>query len=104
MRAAILTGVLVLVAASTATAGDCRSWRRLDPEARRAEVGGMITGHLNSNVSKRYTSENRVVIQRCLRGFLGQIVEDIDAACEERPDANAEFVDDIFDRYLLSCV
>jgi hypothetical protein len=64
----------------------------------------MISGHLSSNVSKRYTNENRVAIQRCLRGFVGQIVEETDATCEERPDAGQEIVDDLFDRFLLSCI
>jgi hypothetical protein len=100
----LVFGALVLARAPAAQAGDCREWSRLSPDARSAEVGGMITGHMNSNTTKRYTSENRVAIQRCLRGFVAQIVEEIDAACEERPNANAEFVDDIFDRYLLSCI
>jgi hypothetical protein len=109
MRAASVIGVLVFGTlvfglAPAAQAGDCREWLRLAPDARRAEVEGMISGHLSSNTSKRYTSESRVAINRCLKGFVGQIVEEIDAACEERPNANAEFVDDIFDRFLLSCV
>jgi hypothetical protein len=105
MRAAVLIGVLVFGGAgAAAAAADCRGWLRLDAEGRRAEVGGMINGHLSSHASKRYTSENRVAIQRCLKGFVGEIVEEIDAACEERPNANAEYVDDIFDRYFLSCI
>ena len=106
MRARILIGLLVFVWSSTATAmaTDCTRWRSLDLEVKRSEVGGMISEHLNSNVSKSYTSENKVAIQRCLREFIGHIVEEIDQACSERPGANAEFVDDLFDRYLLSCI
>jgi hypothetical protein len=104
MRASLLILSLVLAWTAPAVAGDCRHWSRLDPEARRAEVGGMITSHMTSNSSKRFTSPDRVAIQRCLRGFVDRIVEDIDAACVDRPDAGAEYVDDIFDRYLLSCV
>jgi hypothetical protein len=105
MRASLLSLLIVLAwTPPAAAAGDCRYWSRLDPETRRTDVGGMITSHMTSNSSKRYTSANRVAIQRCLRGFVDQIVEDIDAACADRPDASAEYVDDIFDRYLLSCV
>jgi hypothetical protein len=104
MRSALLIALLVLGGAATANAGDCRYWLRLDPDAKRADIGAMITAHMTSNNSKRYTSVNRVEIGRCLRGFVGRIVEDVDYACGERPDANAEYVDDIFDRYLLSCV
>ena len=104
MRATILIGLLVFAWSPSAMATDCTRWRSLDAEAKRSEVAGMISGHLSSNVSKRYTSENRVAIQRCLREFAPQIVEEIDQACSERPGANAEFVDDLFDRYLLSCV
>ena len=104
MRAAILIGLLVFAWSPSAMATDCTRWRSLGPEAKRSEIEGMISGHLNSNVTKKYTSENRVAIQRCLRGFVGQIVEEVDQACSERPRANAEYVDDLFDRYLLSCI
>lgn len=104
MRTAILIGLLVLAWPLSATAIDCPGWRRLDLAAKNGEVGGMITGHLDSNASKKYTSENKVAIQRCLRNFASQIVEEIDQACTDRPGASAEFVDDIFDRFLLSCI
>ena len=104
MRAAILSLLLVLAWSSSATAIDCPGWRRLGQEARNDEVGGMISGHLNSNASKKYTSENKAAIRRCLTNFTPQIVEEIDQACTDRPGANGEFVDDLFDRYLLSCI
>ena len=104
MRAAILIGLLMFAWSSTATAIDCPSWRRLDAEGKRSEVGGMITGHLSSNASKKYTSENKTVIRRCLNNFAPQIVEEVDQACTDRPGASAEYVDDLFDRYLLSCI
>lgn len=104
MRTGILLGLLVLAWPFSATAIDCPGWRLLDLAARNGEVGGMISGHLNSNASKKYTSENKVVIQRCLKKFAPQIVEEIDQACTDRPGANAEYVDDLFDRYLLSCI
>ena len=104
MRATILIGLLVLAWSPSAMAIDCPGWRRLTPEARSSEIGGMISGHLNSNASKKYTNENKATIRRCLKAFLPQIIEQIDQACTDRPGAHAEYVDDLFDRYLLSCI
>jgi len=104
MREAILIGLLLLAWSPSAMAGDCPQWRRLGPEAKRSDIEGMIEGHLNSNASKKYTSENKAAIRRCLKAFVPQIVEEIDQACTDRPGANAEYVDDIFDHYLLSCI
>jgi hypothetical protein len=63
----------------------------------------MISGNC-SNTSKKFTSENKAAIRRCLQRFAPQIVEEIDQACSDRPGASAEYVDDIFDRYFLSCI
>lgn len=105
MRAASWSLLLMFAGSLPATAAsDCPAWLRLAPEARRGEVAGMISGHLGSNASKKYTSENKVVIRRCLGNFAPQIVEEIDQACADRPGASAEFIDDIFDRYFLSCI
>jgi hypothetical protein len=38
------------------------------------------------------------------KNFAPQIVEEIDQACTDRSGASAEYVDDLFDRYLLSCI
>ncbi|HEY8154607.1 MAG TPA: hypothetical protein VII72_10815 [Myxococcota bacterium] len=104
MRATSLSVLLVFAGALSASAGDCPEWRRFDLATKNAEVAGMISGQLSSNASKKYTSENKVAIQRCLKNFAPQIVEEIDQACTDRPGASAEFVDDIFDRYFLSCI
>jgi len=104
MREAILIGLLLFAWSPSAMAGDCPSWRRLALEAKTSDIEGMIEGHLNSNASKKYTNENTATIRRCLKGFVPQIIEQIDQACTDRPGANAEYVDDIFDRYLLSCI
>lgn len=104
MRKCLVIGLLIVATSGTANATDCVSWRKIPDEARQARVDGMITSHVNSNVSKRYTSENRVAILGCLRQFAAQISDEFDAACDERPGGSAEYLDDIFDRYLLSCI
>jgi hypothetical protein len=104
MRTPLVIVLILLAGSQTASATDCRSWRKIGPEAQQDRITGMISAHVNSNVSKRYTSEDRVAIQRCLREFSSEIGEEFDAACSERPGANAEVLDDIFDRFLLSCI
>ena len=104
MREAILIGLLALAWAPPALAGDCQNWNRLPPAARSSDIEGMINAHMTSNNSKKYTSVDKVAIRRCLRDFVPRIVEEIDQACTDRPGGNAEFVDDIFDKFLLSCV
>jgi hypothetical protein len=104
MRKRILIGALLFVAARTAGATDCTSWRKIDDDVKRERIEAIISHHMNSNVSKRYTSEHRVAMQSCLQGFVGQIVAEFDATCSDRPGANAEVLDDVFDRFLLSCV
>ena len=104
MRVTILTCLLLLTWSSTAIAVDCTSWRRLDSDAKRTDVEAIISKHLKSNVSKRYPSENVVSMRHCLTEFTGQIVEEFDHVCGERPGGNANLLDDVFDRYLLTCV
>jgi len=90
--------------AGVATAGDCSNWMRLTDDAKYAKIDRMIEGHLNSNVGKRYTSENVVAMRRCLQDFVEDLRAEFDGACA--PDVNSAMgvIDDIFDRYFLSCV
>jgi hypothetical protein len=104
MRAAIIVGLMLLAWSPSARAGDCQYWNRLPPADRITEIESMINGHLESNTSRKYTSENKANMRRCLREFIPQIVEQIDQACADRPGASDDYVDDIFDKFLLSCI
>ncbi len=104
MRASVVFGLLLCTIGQAASATDCTSWRKIGPEAKRERVAGMISQHLSSHVTKRYTSESRGAMRNCLREFSEQIADEFEAKCQERPGANADVLDDIFDRYLLSCV
>ncbi len=104
MRGIIATLLLVIAWPAAAVAGNCREWRRMDEAQKVAELDGMIEGHLNSNVGRKYTSENRVAMRRCLQGFAGEIREQIDGACAEGLRVEMNALDQIFDRYFLSCV
>jgi hypothetical protein len=96
----------LLLASPAVAAADlsCSEWRRLGPEQKAASVQGMIEGHLGSNAGKRFTSENKAAMRRCLSDFAPRIVDDMDDVCSDVRTAGPGAIDDVFDRYLLSCV
>jgi hypothetical protein len=105
MRSSLVAAVLIALAPAGARAGsECRDWERLDATSKAAEIDGRIEGHLNSNVGKRYTSENMVAMRQCLRRFAPEISEQFDGACAEGRSTSSNQLDQIFDRYFLSCV
>jgi hypothetical protein len=104
MRVWLLLGLIALALPLAAGARlRCPDWQKLGPDQKVASVEAMIDGHLSSNKSKRFTSANRVAIRRCLEGNVGRIIDDIDDACSSGK-RSSDPVDDVFDKYLLSCV
>jgi len=108
MRKILVAAAVLMVAGAAGVASaddpDCRSWRNHGTTGRQGLVQGMIDKHLRGSSGRQYTSENPAAMRRCLVAFRDQIVGQIDQFCADRPDANEERVDDIFDRFLLSCV
>jgi len=100
--------VLVLIAlvawAPTAGAIDCNGWDRLTDDQKIGKIESMIESHMNSNVGKRYTSENRPAMRRCLYDFVEELRDQFDGACAEGSSTGLNEIDQIFDRYFLSCV
>ena len=104
MRVWLMTGLLVLALPIAVGARmRCPDWQALGPDQKVASVEAMIEGHLSSNKSKRFTSENRVAMRRCLEANVQRIVDDIDSRCS-MGTRSSDPVDDVFDTYLLSCV
>lgn len=104
MRVWLSTGLLALALPVAAGARlDCPDWQALGPDQKVAGVEAMIERHLTSNKSKRFTSTNRVALRRCLEANVARIIDDIDNACSSA-QRSGDPVDDVFDRYLLSCV
>ena len=83
---------------------ECSGWKRLDDNQKLAAIQQMMDGHLNSNIGRKYTSENTVAMRRCLERFVDQIRDDFDDACSKGMSTGKSALDDIFDRYFLSCV
>jgi hypothetical protein len=100
----IVAVVFGLLFAGGANASDCSSWMRLADDAKYAKIDRMIEGHLNSNVGKRYTSENTVAMRRCLNGYVEELRAEFDGACGSGGQSPLGVIDEIFDRYFLSCV
>ena len=95
--------LVVCLSGPAGAASECAAWNRLDDAAKGARIDGMIEGHLNSNVGKKFTSENTVAMRLCLQRFAPEIRAQFDGACEARNPA-MDALDQIFDRYFLSCV
>ncbi len=100
----ILLAIAVLLWAAPAVAADCRSWGKLDGAGKQATIEGMIEGHLNSNESKMWTSESKSGMRRCMHGFVGRIIGEFDDLCASGRRKAKNELDDIFDKYFLSCV
>ena len=105
MRRVLATVILIASSPGAALAGsECRDWEALDAAGKAAEIDGRIEGHLNSNVGKRYTSENQVMMRLCLQRFSPEISAQFDGACAAGRSVSSNELDQIFDRYFLSCV
>jgi hypothetical protein len=100
---AIIIGLALFGWSSNASALDCSGWQRLNLDQKTAQVQRMIDRHFNSNVGKRYTSENTVRMRRCMTEFAEDIREEFDGACAVGLSGGKKALDDLFDRYFLSC-
>jgi hypothetical protein len=87
-----------------AAAVECPEWRRLDAAQKSDKLDRMISGHLGSNVGKKFTSENPVLMRSCLEDFKQDLIDQFDGVCLDERGTPKDALDEIFDRYFLSCV
>jgi hypothetical protein len=104
VRLFLIVCLTVAAWSTSAWAIDCAGWQRLDDDQKLAAIGQMIDSHLSSNVGRKFTSENTVAMRRCLEGFVERIRDDFDDTCSKGMITGRKSLDDIFDRYFLSCV
>ena len=95
---------VLLIGAPPALAIECEDWERLGEGAKPARVEQLVEARLSSNRGRQYTSANRVAIRQCLERFVPDIVAQFDGACAEGIGASMNALDEIFDKYFLSCV
>lgn len=94
--------VIAIALPGSAFALDCSGWNRLDDDQKTASIEGMIQGHVFSDYGTKFTSEHRMAMKRCVQGFLSRIHDEFDDTCSR--SASRDAIDDVFDRYFLSCV
>ena len=99
---AVLIGACFFPLAAGAV--ECPEWRRLDSDQKAGELDGMIDGHMGSNVGKKFTSENPVLMRRCLVDFKQDLIDQFNGVCADERGTAKDALDQIFDRYFLSCV
>ena len=106
MRRFLVCLAIGLFGAAAASAKDiqCPEWKRLNEAQRSASLDAMIQSHIFSDKGKRYTSENKMAMKRCLEGFQSQLLDEFDDTCADSRTAGKDAIDDVFDKYLLSCV
>ncbi len=103
MRIALIL-LLLSIAAPAWSGSECADWTRLGEAQKAAKIQSKIEGHLNSNVGKKFTSENTVAMRLCLQRSAAEIQAQFDGACTAGNAAPMDALDQIFDRYFLSCV
>jgi hypothetical protein len=96
--------IVVIGWAGAASAIECPEWKRLAPEQKSAQIEKTIEAHLTSNVGRKFTSENTVNMRRCLYEFVEDIADQFDGECAQGRSAAKNALDQIFDKYFLSCV
>ena len=104
MRSFLVVCLAVVAWSTSAWAMECSGWQRLDDDQKLAVIQKTIDGHLSSNVGRKFTSENTVAMRRCLEEFTLRIRDDFDDACSKGMSTGKSDLDNIFDRYFLTCV
>jgi len=95
--------LLVALVAMPAQGVTCRSWNRMSIEQREAQISRMIGEVVSSHVAQQYNvSKTRVA--KCLDRSAYRIQDDFDDACADQRTAGMRALDNIFNRYIWSCV
>ncbi len=102
MRALLLSLVLLMLVAPSASAITCRNWERLDDYQTADTVDRLITQAFQGSGGREFSSVNRGAIARCLRASAQNIQYDIDDECAGGGGMNAPR--GILKDYTWSCV
>jgi hypothetical protein len=103
MRLPLAVALGSLLLAAPASAVTCPNWVRLGGEQRAATIDGMIQRVVRSQVAQQYNvSKQRVA--RCLERSAQRIEDDFDDACSDRRTAGMQALNNIFNKYVWSCV
>ncbi len=102
-RSIVLSSLLILVWASSASAMTCQGWSRLTESQKPAEINRMIQDAISGSGGRSY-NVNRGAISRCLQRSTRDIQYDFDDACGTQRTAGMSALRNIFKSYIWSCV
>ncbi len=102
-RIAGLALVAALLVPAGAGATNCRTWQRLGPDQKSAQVERMIQRTISGSGGRAYRVQ-RGSVERCLRGAARDIEYEFDDACSDPRSAGMNALDRIFKKYVWSCV
>lgn len=101
MRALLMSLVLLMLIAPSASAVTCRNWERLDDYQKTDTVDRLIT-HLQGSGGREFSSVDRGAVARCPQASSQNIQYDIDDECTSGGGMNAPR--GILKDYIWSCV
>jgi hypothetical protein len=104
MRSILLGLLLSLALTSPASAFfKCKTWETLEDEEKRELLLERIDQAMTSNEAKKY-DVNKVRLKRCLEEQAWDMQEQFDGICAEGKSASMQALNDMFTRYIWSCV
>ena len=104
MRILLLAMVLSLTFAAPASAWfKCKTWEKMDDEAKETMLEEKTEAALEGNVAKQYQI-NRVNVRKCMRERIPDMRDQFDGICAEGKRASLQALNREFERYLFSCV
>ncbi len=103
MRRIVLATSVLLLLAWPAAAIECQEWLRFTMEEKPIVVENLIDERLASNEAKKYPHANLVTIRLCLQPYVSRIVAEFDGTCAEGISKGMGALNEVFDRYFLSC-
>jgi len=103
VRLLLLVSAISSVWAGPASAMTCRDWNRLADGQKASAIEGMIQDAIASQRGRSY-GVNRGAIGRCLDGSARDIQYAFDDACANSRTTSMQALNNIFKRYIWSCV
>jgi hypothetical protein len=100
-----LLGVLLALAVAAPASAEfrCRTWDKLDDEAKHEAILAEIEAVLTGNDAKKY-SVNKVQIRQCMQRRAPAIQAQFDGICLEGMSAAMNALDKEFEGQLFTCV
>ena len=103
LLAAVLAVVLVTAAATPASATRCQTWRRMTDAQRWDRVYRMIDDAISGQGGREFRID-RGAVGRCMERQAEAMYWAFDDACLDSGSAGPQAIDQLFKRYIWSCI